>query len=105
MRAFAHPTMRRRGDCMRRRDLITLLAGAAAAWPLTARAQQRKRMRRIGNLMNLAPDDPQGKARNAAFEQALQQFGWTVGRNVQIELRWGEGDADLVRKYAAELVA
>ena len=62
-------------------------------------------MRRIGNLMNLAPNDPEGQARNAAFEESLQQFGWTVGRNVQIDLRWGGGDADRVRKYAAELVA
>ena len=63
-----------------------------------ARAQQGERMRRIGNLMNLAADDPQGKARNAAFEQALQQYGWIVGRNVQIDVRWGGGDAARVRR-------
>ena len=90
---------------MRRRDFLGVLGGAATMWPLVARAQQGERVRRIGNLMNLAPNDPEGQARNAAFEELLQQFGWTVGRNVQIDLRWGGGDADRVRKYAAELVA
>ncbi len=89
---------------MKRREFITLLSGAAA-WPLAAYAQQGERMRRVGHLMNLAADDLQGQARHAAFEQALQQLGWIVGRNVQIDLRWGGGDADRVRKYAAELVA
>ena len=92
-------------DQLRRRDFITLLGGAAITWPSALRAQQGERMRRIGNLMNLAADDPQGKVRNAAFEQALQQYGWIVGRNVQIDVRWGEGDAARVREYAAELVA
>src|SRR6266536_3829003 len=90
---------------MRRREFITLLGGTAAAWPLAARAQQRDRMRRIGVLMNLASDDAEGQARLAAFHQGLQQLGWTVGRNVQIDYRWGAGNADRIRKFAAELIA
>ena len=90
---------------MKRREFITLLGGAAAAWPLAARAQQPERMRRIGVLMSLAADDPEGQARVAAFLQGLQQLGWTDGRNVRIDTRWGAGDADRSRKYAAELVA
>ena len=90
---------------MKRREFITLLGGAAAAWPLVARAQQGERMRRIGVLMSLAADDPQGQARIAAFVQGLQQLGWTDGRNVRIDTRWGAGDADRIRRYAAELVA
>jgi len=89
---------------MKRREFITLLGGAAA-WPLAARAQQPQRMRRIGVLMNLASDDAEGQARLAAFHQGLQQLGWTVGRNVQIDYRWGAGNADYIRKFAAELVA
>ena len=90
---------------MKRRELITLIGGAAAAWPLTARAQQPERMRRIGVLSSLAVDDPEMRVRTAAFLQALQQLGWTVGRNVQIEFRWDAGDVDRSRKEAAELVA
>jgi putative ABC transport system substrate-binding protein len=90
---------------MKRREFITLLGGAAAAWPLAARAQQRERMRRVGVLMNLASDDAEGQARLAAFHQGLQQLGWTVGRNVQIDYRWGAGNADRIRKFAAELIA
>jgi putative tryptophan/tyrosine transport system substrate-binding protein len=90
---------------MRRRDFITLLGGAATAWPIAARAQQPERMRRIGVLMNYASDDAEGQARLAAFHQGLQQLGWTVGRNVQIDYRWGAGNADRIRKFAAELVA
>ncbi len=90
---------------MKRRDFITLLGGAAAAWPLAARAQQPARMRRIGVLMNLAADDPESQRRMTAFVQGLQQLGWTDGRNVRIETRWGAGDADRYRGYAAELVA
>ena len=75
------------------------------AWPLAARAQQPERMRRIGVLMSLAADDPEAQARIAAFLQGLQQLGWTDGRNVRIDTRWGAGDADDIRKYAAELVA
>ena len=90
---------------MKRREFITLLGGAAAAWPLAARAQQRERMRRIGVLMPLAADDPESQARIAAFLQGLQQLGWTVGRNVRIDTRWAAADADDIRRHAAELVA
>src|SRR5262245_40855371 len=89
---------------MKRREFITLLGGAAA-WPLAARAQQGERMRRIGVLMSLAANDAQGQARLAAFLQSLEQLGWIDGRNVQIDTRWGAGDADRTRRYAAELVA
>ena len=75
---------------MRRREFITLLGGAAAAWPLAARAQQGERVRRIGALMTLAADDPEGQGRLRAFVQELQQLGWIDGRNVQIDLCWGE---------------
>jgi putative tryptophan/tyrosine transport system substrate-binding protein len=88
-----------------RRELITLIGGAAATWPLAVHAQQGERVRRIGVLMNLTADDPEGPPRTAAFVQALQQLGWTVGRNVQIDYRWGAGDADRYRKYAVELIA
>ena len=90
---------------MKRRELITLLGGAAAAWPLAAWAQQGERVRRIGVLSPLAADDPEERARDAAFAQGLQQLGWIVEQNVRIEYRWGRGDADAMRKYAAELVA
>src|SRR5437016_5486650 len=90
---------------IKRRAFITLLGGAAAAWPLAARAQQPERMRRIGLLMNRAANNPEGQARLAAFQQGLQQLGWIDGRNVRIDIRWGEDDADRERKYAAELVA
>jgi len=90
---------------MRRRDFIKVVAGSAVAWPVAARAQQGQRMRRIGVLISLASDDAEGQARVAAFHQGLQQLGWTVGRNVQIDYRWGAGNADRIRKFAAELVA
>ena len=90
---------------MLRRQFITLIGGAAAAWPITARAQQPEQMRRIGVLMNRVAGDPEGSARVAAFQHGLQQFGWTDGRNVRIDIRWGEDDADRERQYAAELVA
>jgi putative ABC transport system substrate-binding protein len=90
---------------MKRRDFISLLGGAAVAWPIAARAQQRERMRRIGLLINLAADDPESQARRAAFQQGLQQLGWIDGRNVRIIARWGAGDADRIRSSAAELVA
>ena len=88
-----------------RREFITLIGGAAATWPVAARAQQRKPMRRVGALMPYAANDPQAQARNAAFLQGLQQLGWTVGTNVQIDYRWSAGNEDDTRKYAAELVA
>jgi ABC-type uncharacterized transport system substrate-binding protein len=90
---------------VRRRDFITLVGGAAAAWPLAAHAQQPERMRRIGVLMPPAADDPAAQARVAAFRQGLQQLGWTDGRNVRIDARWAAGDAAAMRKYASELVA
>jgi putative tryptophan/tyrosine transport system substrate-binding protein len=90
---------------VRRRDFITLLGSAAAAWPLAARAQQPERMRRIGVLMNTAADDAEGQARLIAFVQGLQQLGWTNNENMRIEIRWGAGDVDLFRRYAGELVA
>jgi putative tryptophan/tyrosine transport system substrate-binding protein len=90
---------------MKRRQFITLLGGAAMAWPLAARAQQSKRMRRVGALLPYAANDPQAQTRNAAFLQGLQQLGWTVGTNVQIDYRWAAGNEDDTRKYAAELVA
>jgi ABC-type uncharacterized transport system substrate-binding protein len=90
---------------VRRRDFITLIGGTAAAWSLVARAQQPDRMRRIGVLMNRAADSPEGQARLAAFQQALQQLGWSDGRNVRIETRWGEDIVERERRSAAELDA
>jgi ABC-type uncharacterized transport system substrate-binding protein len=90
---------------LKRREFISLLGGAAAAWPLAARAQQRERMRRIGVLMHLAADDPEGQRRVAAFLQGLQEAGWAVGRNVDIDMRWAAGEADRYRRYAMEIVA
>jgi ABC-type uncharacterized transport system substrate-binding protein len=89
---------------MNRREFITLLGGAAA-WPLAARAQQGERMRRIGVLQSTAVDDPQDLIRLAAFAQSLQELGWTIGRNLRIDHRWGAGDPDDARKNAVELAA
>jgi len=89
---------------VKRRDFITLLGGAAA-WPLAARAQQPERMRRIGVLMNLTADDPEAPGRVAAFAQGLGELGWTIGRNVRIDYRWGANDPDRGRRYADELIA
>jgi putative ABC transport system substrate-binding protein len=91
----------------RRREFITLLGGAAAtaAWPLAARAQQSERVRRIGVLMPLAADDPEGQTRLGAFLQELQQLGWRIGSNLGVDHRWGAGDVAAMRKYASELVA
>jgi putative ABC transport system substrate-binding protein len=90
---------------MKRREFIAGLGGAAAAWPLVARAQPSSQMRRIGILMSTAADDPEGQARLAAFQHGLQQLGWIDGRNVRIDVRWGAANADHTRKSAAELVA
>jgi len=92
---------------VRRREFVTLLGGAAAAWPLAARAQQGEPMRRVGLLVNLAADDPIGQARVAAFVQGLQAAGWVEGRNVRIDIRWAatSTDAAEIRRHAAELVA
>jgi putative ABC transport system substrate-binding protein len=90
---------------MRRREFITLMGGAAAALPLTARAQQPEPMRRIGVLMNRGPDDAEGQTFVAAFQQAMQQLGWSDGRNMRIDVRWGANDVERDRKFAAELVA
>jgi putative ABC transport system substrate-binding protein len=89
---------------MKRREFITLLGGAAAAWPLAARAQQGERMRRIGVLMNTTANTEQQQSL-VAFQQALQRLGWTEGRNVQMDIRWAGGDAREIRRHAGELVA
>ena len=89
---------------MKRRQFIRLIGGAAVAWPLAARAQQPDRMRRIGALAGIE-DDAEGRARFASFQQGLKQLGWTHGRNVQIDYRFGGGDADNIRKHAVELAA
>ena len=90
---------------MRRREFITGLAGAAAGWPLTARAQQPERTRRIGLLMGGVESDAFGQTAIALFRQRLQELGWTEGRNVIIDYRWGAGDPDRYRRTAAELIA
>jgi putative tryptophan/tyrosine transport system substrate-binding protein len=86
------------------RDFITLLGGAAA-WPIAARAQQPERVRRIGVLINMASDDPESQARLSALVTGLRELGWTVGRNVRIDYRWGEGDAERYCRQAAEMFA
>jgi ABC-type uncharacterized transport system substrate-binding protein len=90
---------------IRRREFVALLGGAAAAWPLSARAQQPDGMRRIGMLMTRNAEDAEEQARLTAFRHGLQERGWSEGRNVRIDIRWSAGDADRRRKYAAELVA
>jgi putative ABC transport system substrate-binding protein len=91
---------------MQRREFITLLGSAAAGWPLVARAQQTERMRRIGVLSGGgAADDPDAQGYIGAFLQGLQQLGWTDGRNLRIDTRWGAGNADNIRKYSVELAA
>jgi putative tryptophan/tyrosine transport system substrate-binding protein len=90
---------------MRRRAFITLLGGAAVAWPLAARAQQPERMRRIGVLMHSRADEPEAQARLLTFLQGLSDAGWAVGRNLRIDYRWSVGDAARLRQDAAELVA
>ena len=90
---------------MQRREFITLVGSAAAAWPTVVRAQQPERTRRIGVLHTGAADDPIYQARNAAFLQRLNELGWAVGRNVRIDIRWAAADAERIRSFAAELVA
>jgi putative ABC transport system substrate-binding protein len=90
---------------MKRRNFIALLGGAAAAWSVAARAQQPERVRRIGTITSFAADDQASQPRLAAFRQGLQQLGWTEGRNVIFEARWAAGDAERIRRGAAELVA
>ena len=90
---------------MNRREFIALLGGAAAGWPLAARAQQSEQVRRIGVLMHTGADEPEAQARLAAFMQGLQEFGWAVGRNMRIDYRWSVGDTGRLYKDAAELVA
>jgi putative tryptophan/tyrosine transport system substrate-binding protein len=90
---------------LNRRELVTLLGGAAAAWPLVARAQQQSgRLRRMAVLSGFAVDDPEGQARIAAFRQGMQEQGWTEDRNVQIDYRWAGPDAARIKAFAAELV-
>src|SRR5437660_11323996 len=90
---------------VQRREFITLLGGAAAAWPLTARAQQPGRMRRIGVLTGFGKDDPESQRRVTAFLRGLQELGWWDGRNVRVDFRWGTGDYNRIRTYAKELVS
>src|SRR5215207_1986879 len=91
---------------MKRREFVTLIGGAAVAWPLAAVAQQQpERMRRIGALLPAAADDLEFQARLTAFHQGLQQAGWTIGRNVRIDTRWATTDAAEIRRHAAELAA
>src|SRR5262249_7916741 len=103
---YAFGRKHRRHRAVKRRDFVTLLlGGAAAAWPLAARAQQPNRMRRIGVLTPYPADEPEGHARLTAFAQALQQSGWAVAPNVQIDYRLGDGKPATMRKSAAERVA
>jgi ABC-type uncharacterized transport system substrate-binding protein len=90
---------------MQRRDFLTLLGGAAAAWPFAASAQQPDRVRRIGVLSALAEDDPESVTRRATFEQTLKALGWTNGSNLRVDYRWSGNDADRIRKLVAELIA
>ena len=90
---------------LRRRQFITLLGGGAITLPLAARAQQRERMRRIGVLMHLAADDPEGQSRLAAFLQGLLEADWAVGHNVTIDVRWAAADVESMKRFAKELVA
>ena len=89
---------------MRRREFITLIGGGAA-WPLTARAQQAERVRRIGVLTAYSESDPEAQARVGAFREGLQKLGWTEGRNIRIDARWATSDAALMQRFAEELVA
>jgi putative ABC transport system substrate-binding protein len=90
---------------VKRREFIALVGGSAAAWPVAARAQQPERMRRIGVLLPATSDDVEFQARVGAFLQGLQQLGWSIGRNVRIDIRWATPAAEAVRRHAAELAA
>ena len=90
---------------MRRRDVIALVAGAVALRPFAPRAQESNRVRRIGVLAGGDEDNPEQRARHAAFREVLEQSGWTVGGNLRVDYRWGAADAERVRRYAAELAA
>src|SRR5712671_3023032 len=93
------------GDGMRRREFLGVLGAAATVWPLAARAQERERMRRIGVLLPATADDPEFQARVGAFLQGLALLGWTIGRNVRIDIRWATANAADIRRHAAELAA
>ena len=90
---------------MKRREVIKLIGGAAASWPLAVRAQQNDEIRRIGVVVNVAPDDPEAQTSIAAFKQAMQQLGWSEGRNLQIDFRGAAGDPERMQAFAKELVA
>ena len=90
---------------MKRREFITLIGGAAATWPLAARAQQTERMRQLGVLMAHAESDPEGQANVAAFREGLQKLGWMEGRNLRIDTRWAAANVELIQRFAKELVA
>jgi len=90
---------------MRRREFITLLASAAAAWPRAARAQQRDQLRRIGVLNSLAETNPEGQTWDTAFRKRLDELGWIDGRNIRIDYRWGAGSVDRMQLFAKELVS
>ena len=90
---------------MRRRDCILLICGVAATWPLTVRAQQPDRVRRIGVLMGYAESDPEVQSSVAAFREELRKLGWTEGRNIEIDTRWAPADVELMKRFAKELVA
>src|SRR5438477_11881470 len=92
-------------QAVQRRSFLTLLGGAAAAWPRAARAQQPERMRRIGVLMNIPADDEEALLYMAAFQQGWQELGWTVGRNLRIDHRWGPSNLERARQQVAELIA
>jgi putative ABC transport system substrate-binding protein len=89
---------------MRRRDFIKVVAGSAMTWPLVARAQQGEHMRRISVLMNIGADDPEASAQVGAFSQGLAEAGWIIDRNVRIDYRWYQGNAEAAHTYAAELL-
>ena len=90
---------------MKRREVIKLIGGAAASWPLAVRAQQKDEIRRIGVVVNVAADDPEAQASVAAFKQTLQQLGWSEGRNLQLDFRGAAGDPERMQAFAKELVA